>query len=104
MRRLIVSLMSLVVVLGILVEFFLASSKPGADIPLEVAKAGINLIVAVLITGVLSVVLTRHAADRARQEVRASELAGALRELKAGYERIQVARFFLRARTTGKTF
>ncbi|WP_284746121.1 hypothetical protein [Amycolatopsis sp. RTGN1] len=115
MRKFIIGLISLVVVLLVLVGIFLAHARPETDIPLEVAKVGMNLTVAVLITGVLSVLVGRRAEERARaekeasertarEEERASALAGALRELKAGYERVQVARFYLRARTTGKTF
>ncbi|MEU8638561.1 hypothetical protein AB0C38_40795 [Amycolatopsis sp. NPDC048633] len=99
-----VVLVSSIVVLGALAGFFLAVSQPGTDINLELAKVAMNLIAAVLITGGLSAMLARHAADRAQREQKASALAGALRELKAGYECVQMARFFLRARTTGKTF
>ncbi|MFI7677135.1 hypothetical protein [Actinophytocola sp. NPDC049390] len=94
----------LVAVLVVALVVLLTLADPSADLALEGAKTAMNLIVAVLITGVLSAVLAQRATNRAAAEDRKVVLTGALRNLKAGYEQAQQARFFLAASTTAATF
>jgi hypothetical protein len=91
-----------VLMAGLLV--LLALADPSADLALEGAKTVMNLIVAVLITGVLSAVLAQRATNRATAEDRKAVLTGALRNLKAGYEQASLARFHLGANMTAATF
>jgi NhaP-type Na+/H+ or K+/H+ antiporter len=76
---------------------------PGADLALELWKALLTLIVAILTTGFLSFLLAQYNAAQARRDEYARVLTGALQQLKSGYERVQVARFFIAAHRTGKT-
>lgn len=123
MRRVLVVLLSIVVgLLGLLAFLVSRSGLTSQQVYREAAKAILTLIVALLITGILSFVLAQRAARQARDEAeraaqrardeaeRAAQqardddearvLIGALQELKAGYERIQVARFHLSAQPT----
>ncbi|TFV86503.1 hypothetical protein E4P40_12745 [Blastococcus sp. CT_GayMR20] len=103
MGRFIASLLAVAVVLAVILILVLQSVPDDAVLSLEFAKALISLITAVLITGILGVVLAHHNADRARREDRARAFAGALQDLKAGYERVQVARFLLTANPSART-
>ncbi|QFU92065.1 hypothetical protein [Amycolatopsis sp. YIM 10] len=103
MVKLIAALTGTLVLLGgALVVLFLAAD-PSVDLALEGAKTVMNLIVAVIVTGVLSVALAHRASNRAAHEERKVVLVAALRNLKAGYEQVQLARFFLSAHRTGAT-
>jgi hypothetical protein len=104
MRKVLLALAGLVVVFVVAAVLLFAAAGPSTDVPLELAKALVNLTVAVLITGVLSYVLTQRATRKAQLDDRARVLASALQNLKAGYEHVQVARFFLMAHPTGRTF
>jgi hypothetical protein len=104
MRTVLMVVGGLLVALVVTVALLISAADPATDVPLELAKALINLIVAILITGVLSYVLTQRAAHRARLDDEAQVLAGALRNLKAGYEQVQLARFYLSAHRTGAAF
>lgn len=104
MRKVLVVLAGLVAVLAVTAVILFALADPAADVALEVAKATVNLVVAILITGVLSFILTQRNAQQVARDDRAKVLADGLRDLKAGYERVQVARFFLAAHPTGKAF
>ncbi|MCZ2814350.1 hypothetical protein O2W15_23210 [Modestobacter sp. VKM Ac-2979] len=67
------------------------------DARVELAKAVLTLITAVLVTGVLSVALSWHSARRAHFDERTRVLSGALQELKAGVERVHLTRSLLAA-------
>jgi len=101
--RFIASLLAVAAILALILWRVLQSIPDDTALPLEFAKALISLITAVLISGILGAVLAHHNADRARREDRARAFAGALQDLKAGYERVQVARFLLRANPSPRT-
>ena len=95
MSKILVWLIALVALLLFAAWRLISAAGGGANFRLELAQALINLTVALLITGVLSSVLNHRNVERSRRDDRAAVLSGALQNLKAGYERVQVARFFL---------
>ena len=100
MIKVLAALSAIFVALAVILGALLASAQTSIDVPLEIAKAVLTLMTAVLITGVLSFVLSDRNARRARLEDRERVLTSALQNLKAGYERVQVARFYLTASRT----
>jgi hypothetical protein len=104
MMKVFAGLGAVLAVLSVLLFVLLARVDPGVDVALELAKAVLTLMTAVLITGVLSAVLGQRNTRQAALDERARVLATALQELKAGYENVQVARFYLSAHRTGRTF
>lgn len=80
----------------------LQAAGPNVDIPFELAKATMSLISALVIAGLLSALLAWVAAGRSSREEPHQALTVDLQELKAAYERVQVARFYLQARTTAR--
>jgi hypothetical protein len=104
MAKLLAGLGIALVVLVVALAWLLSLVDPAVDVPLELAKAVLTLIIAVMVTGVLSAVLSNRGARQAALDERARVLTSALQELKAGYERVQVARFYLAAHRTGEMF
>jgi hypothetical protein len=93
------------VVLVIIIELLLLGPpRQNSDIGLEVAKGLMNLLSALLVTGILSIVISQRSSDRARRDDERRTLSAALNELKAGYECTLTAWFFLRSHPTGKTY
>lgn len=104
MGRVLVPLLLSLAVLTAAFLLLLPQVDDDADVPFELLKAVLSLMTAVLVTGVLSFAISRHQAAQARRDERARVLSAALQGLKAGYERIQVARYHLRANCTAGTF
>jgi hypothetical protein len=94
-------IVALLVTAGVL----LAVANDAVDRPFEVAKAMIAIAGSVAVTGVLGVListtLARRDDERERRDERARLLTGASQDLKAGFEKGQVARFMLRKNPTG---
>ena len=84
-------------VLVILLMLLLPQVKPGTDLALEFAKGVLTLITAILVAGVLSFLLTQFATKQTGRNGKGRRSSRQLQELKAGYERIEVARFLLSA-------
>jgi hypothetical protein len=103
-QKFITSLLAVAAVLAGILIVVLQSVPDDTVLSLEFAKALISLITAVLITGILGVVLGWHSARQARREERARALAGALQELKAGFERVRNAQFLLRSNPSARAF
>lgn len=104
-RNLVAAVTGIVIVLTAAIAFLLASANNDVDEALEASKALIAVTGNVAITGILGVVITSTLADRDRQRYAREELArlasGALQDLKAAFEKAQVARFMLRSNPTG---
>ncbi len=103
MLKLIAVLGGIVAVLAVVLVLLLALADPSADLALEGAKTVMTLIIAVLVTGVLSAVLAQRATNRAELEDRKGVMVAALRNLKAGCEQVELARFFVAANRTATT-
>jgi hypothetical protein len=101
--RVLVAVIGAIAVLGVVAGVLLSKAESSVDVPLEVSKAVLNLIGALIIAGVLSAVLAKVAADRAERDERYRSLVASLQGLKAAYERMQVARFYLQASPTART-
>ena len=101
--RVIGAIVVAIVLLSLGAWLLLGAADPEVDVPFEVARAILNLIGALIIAGILAAVLARVAADRSAREEAHRSLTVTLQELKAAYERVQVARFHLQARTTPLT-
>jgi hypothetical protein len=104
-RHLIMAVASVVLILGAAVTVLLASANKNVDETLEVAKALVSITGSVAVTGILGVVITTSLARRDHLRYQREELArlssDALQDLKAAFEKAQVARFMLRANPTG---
>lgn len=108
-RDLVLAVTAVLVVLTGVVAALLASANKDVDEALEVAKALISVAGSVAVTGVLGVFITttlaRRDHARAEREESARLASGALRDLKAAFEKAQIARFMLRFNpTTGMLF
>jgi hypothetical protein len=83
---------------------FVLSGTPGPVIWLEVAKVLMSLIVAIIVTGLISSTLSRRAQQRTERIAKLRALSWALQDLKGAYEQMSVARTMLRANLSGRTF
>lgn len=104
MKRVLIALGVCFLVLVCVLAALLQSVGSGVNLPLEVFKALMSLATAVLVTGVLSFLLSQYATQQSRRSERGAIVSAALQELKSGYERIAVARFFLGADPSGRTY
>ncbi|GAB2566985.1 hypothetical protein Aab01nite_45540 [Paractinoplanes abujensis] len=64
----------------------LNSAADTVDVPMEIAKWLMNLAVAVVITGGLTVEINKRNLDRSKRDERTAALTQALQEVKAAYE------------------
>jgi hypothetical protein len=98
---------SLAVLLAVLVAaagLLLGRAGGTVDVPFEIARGLISLIVAIMVTGFVTFLLNRHSQERARRDEQVKTLTGALQELKAAYEEVNQTRFLLGTAPTAKTF
>ncbi len=95
-RKVLAVLGLLVALLIVAITALLAAAKPAADVPLELAKGLLTLVVALLVTGGLGYVLSerRRADDKRAGDERL--LVGAFQDLKAAHEQVQVVHLRLR--------
>jgi len=97
------SIVTVIIAAGIL----LRSARPEADLALEVGKLLIIVAGNITVGGFLSLLVFGQLAERDRENdlghQRAESLANAQQELKAGFDRVQVARYLLLAEPTAAT-
>lgn len=94
----------MIVLLAAGVAVLLGTSKSAVDIRLEIAKGLVNLIAAIAVTGILAFVLSQRSQAQARHDEKINLLTAALQDLKTAYERVGMARFFMSAHPSPKTF
>lgn len=74
------------------------------DVSFEIAKGLMSLTIALIVTGLLSFIITERARRRAKEDDDVQVLVGALQDLKAAFEKVAVARFFLASHPTALGF
>jgi len=102
-KRVLGSLAILLAALMVTVGVLFTRAKSTVDVPLELAKGLISLIVAIIVTGFVTFMLNRYSQERARRDERVMTLTAAFQELKAAYEEVSQSRFLLGTSPTAKT-